>query len=106
VRVRRTEYSRILHDVAAASHEGLWFDHLLIRAGKQGGTELVVSGQATSNDDVTRFLKSLEASPEFKDVALLRIGSHNLSEHLPTVTASLSASATFEVKAAVKAEGR
>ena len=106
VRVRRTEYSRILHDVAAASHEGLWFDHLLIRAGKQGGTELVVSGQATSNDDVTRFLKSLEASPEFKDVTLLRLGSHNLSERLQTVTASLSAPATFEVKAAVKAEGR
>lgn len=96
---RRTQFARVLHDVAASTSDSLWLYRISADGTNGDRTALTLGGFARSSSPVTAFMKDLRSSGPCSSVSLLRSGVPLQSETFVPVAASMH---TFEIHALVK----
>jgi len=98
----KTNYARILHELAALTPDSVWLDKLSIIGGETGYPELSLNGYAPSNEYVAEFLKNLRVNGLSSEVNLVRSGSSPQSDRTLSRRRHGQSFVTFEVRAKVK----
>jgi hypothetical protein len=95
--VRSSETARVLHDIAAASSEGLWLYRVKLETGNRRESKVSLFGYTSNNEKVTDYLKSLGLSGY--EASLVRSGSPQPNE---TAIPSRKGIGTFEILVNIK----
>jgi hypothetical protein len=94
--------SKVLHDLARETPENLYLTRLAIRqAGKKNELTFSASGQATTIEFVTTFLKNLTASHLCREVSLARFSTPSSESDLTPVRFTKNSTVTFEMNGVI-----
>jgi hypothetical protein len=96
---RRSNISRSLHEIAAATPSGIWLNRLELNRDENLKYNLLITGSSQESNLIAEYLKSLEANHLCTDVVLLRSGSAQEPGTQVSVTKISSSRITFDIKA-------
>jgi hypothetical protein len=99
--VGRSEYARILYDIATAAPESLWLDKLTIEEKGVHECEASLIGFTRSDETIAEFLKRLQLIRDVSDVELVRSGYESGSGKIVPARNNLSGVVDFEAKVSV-----
>ncbi|MFZ1080927.1 MAG: PilN domain-containing protein [Candidatus Kryptoniota bacterium] len=95
---RRSNVSKVLHDIAKATPEGIWLYKLDIARGNSGGEVIDLFGYARSNQDAASYLGALQEDKRFSNVQVIRVGAPTQSEAVSFDNTGIKSVTTFELK--------
>ena len=95
---RRSAVSKLLHEIASRTEDGLWFTKLSLGTLEKGKRPLMIQGFARSNDRVSEFLKSLEGSALVSNPHLVQESSLKESDDPLGIKERVPQAITYEIK--------
>lgn len=100
--VKPSTYARTLHDIAAVAPGELWLYKLSVQELNDSDARFIISGYTQNNDNIPRFLKSLEKIDGCSEVNLVKAGLPGTTEPIAFVQQRFMPVVTFEIRGTVK----
>jgi len=97
--LRRSNYAKILHDVAKSTPDSLWLNRLTVKEDDSHNQEVLIYGFARTDEAISQYLKKLEIIARPIELELIHSGTGKGDERIYHVKRSAPAMVSFAIKA-------
>lgn len=100
--IKPSAFARFLHDIAAVAPEQLWLYKLSVHELNNTDARFIISGYTRNNDNIPRFLKSLEKMNNCSEVNLVKAGLPGTADPMTFAQERPGPVVTFEIRGVMR----